>query len=677
MSASFLSSLAAFDDSTQADKLGRLTGADASRGFATHYSRQIDAWVAELGLLSRFARDCIRRTPGAGSWTVLLEFDIPRRGKRPDAILIADDLIFVIEFKIGASEFTANDQWQVLSYGLDLRDFHSASYGQRIVPILVVTGNGRCTARPRSIPTEVSESGIVLPVQLSTDAVGEVTASLVCDLYDRLHRLSAAPIDAPRWNAAAYRPTPTIIEAAQQIFAGHGVANISHAFAYNLDATCRSLLAAVRDAKERRRRAICFVTGIPGAGKTLAGLNMVHSSFFRADDNRAAVFLSGNGPLVRIVRAALVRDRRRSGQKAKDAKRAVATFIDSVHRFISDHGIKDPTSEPYENVIVFDEAQRAWDGEAVERQHGIRRSEPDLVLSAMERAKDWCAVIALVGGGQEIHRGEAGLSEWGRALNGRPAQWDVFASPAALSGGDSVAGHVLFEETPQPHLAIQECAELHLSVSVRSPRARRIAEWVNCLLGGGAAPANAHDEFGAEFPVVMTRNLDAARHWLREMAEGQGSTGILASSGALRLRADGIEVSSGFRRGYAFDEWFLADRNDTRSSNFLEVAATEFECQGLELDWTCVCWGYDFAFSLAKHSWLPRKFRGNKWQNIHGETESRYTTNKYRVLLTRARRGMVIWVPKGSNVDCTRDSSLLDATAAHLQAFGLPLIEPG
>jgi hypothetical protein len=346
-------------------------------------------------MLSRFAAECIARNIAARLWTILLEYDIPRRGKRPDVILIADDLIFVIEFKVGATDFLSADKWQVLSYGLDLRDFHEESSGRKIVPTLVRTGTPLDQGDARDNAFVIHESGTVLPVRVIADATGVSTASLVCDAYGCLHSPSSPAIDAGSWNSAAYRPTPTIIEAAQRIFAGHGVANISHAFAYNLTATCNSLLDAIRDAKRLQRRLICFVTGIPGAGKTLAGLNVAHDSFFRADGNRAAVFLSGNGPLVKVVRAALVRDRQRSGQTATDAKRTVATFIENVHRFIGAYGIKDPTSIPYENVIVFDEAQRAWDRDAVDRQHGVKRSEPDLVLDAMERAAEWCVVSHL------------------------------------------------------------------------------------------------------------------------------------------------------------------------------------------------------------------------------------------------------------------------------------------
>ena len=392
----------------------------------------------------------------------------------------------------------------------------------------------------------------------------------------------------------------------------------------------------------------------------------------RSDGRPSAVFLSGNGPLVKIVRAALVRDQQRNSMRATEAARTVATFIDNVHRFISMYGIETPSASPHENAIVFDEAQRAWDADAVAKAHQQHRSEPDLILDIMERAPNWCSVIALVGGGQEIHRGEAGLAEWGRALNRRQMPWTVLASPAVLHGGPSVAGHRLFDDSAASHLKVLANEALHLDVSVRCPRAKQMGTWINDLLSATPSALPDRAEATWEFPVVLTRSLAVARAWLRAKSDGDQRAGLLASSGALRLRADGIEVSSGFRNGFSYEDWFLSDRGDTRSSNWLEVAATEFECQGLELDWAGVCWGGDFLWSTASSRWMCRKFRGTKWQTIRKEAEIRYTVNKYRVLLTRARKGMVIWIPQGCEGDPTRDPHSLDATADLVRSLGVP-----
>lgn len=668
MTAAFRCTLRELSAASDDEILGRLTSAASDSGFAIHYHKQTEAWQEEIRFARRFASECTDRVADAAHWTALFEFEIPRRGKRPDIVLLADDVIFVLEFKFGSKDFSGGGDWQVVSYGLDLRDFHFGSAGRIICPILIAT-----LADSKLLAQSATASGsLVRPITKLGDANGEMTAAHVCEQYKCLHRSGAEQIDAVAWEESAYRPTPTIIEAAQSLFSGHSVAEISHAFATNLDETSAELIRAIERAHSCGERVICFVTGLPGAGKTLAGLNAVHNPSLRASGRPAGVFLSGNGPLVKIVREALTRDQQRAGHNRQAAARLVSTFIGNVHRFIKDYGLQDTSKAPYENAIVFDEAQRAWDGKQVLAEHGAEWSEPSLVLDIMERAPEWCAVVALVGGGQEINRGEAGLEEWGRALNARNTPWRVVASPEVLSGGEAVAGHKLFEASKNHLLSLDPIAALHLKASVRSPRDRMLGVWVNDLLFPSEfTNAAAHEPRSNEYPIVLTRQLDVAREWLRERSDGLQRAGLLASSGALRLRYHGIEVTSGFRKGYSYADWFLGSPDDSRSSSFLEVAATEFECQGLEVDWSGICWGGDAVISPNDRSWKCRKFRGTKWQNVRDPVQIRYTLNKYRVLLTRARKGMVIWVPKGDLNDPTRDPELFDATADYLVSCGI------
>jgi hypothetical protein len=296
------------------------------------------------------------------------------------------------------------------------------------------------------------------------------------------------------------------------------------------------------------------------------------------------------------------------------------------------------------------------------------------MLGIMERCPGWCVIVALVGGGQEIHNGEAGLEEWGQALAATSEKWQVLVSPQALEGGPSLAGHRLFGGSLPTNCCITQLPALHLDVSVRSLRAQMIAQWVNLVLG--CEPEAARKAIGAarEFPLVLTRDLNTAQKWLRDRSRGERRCGLVVSSGSIRHRAYGIEVSSGFRRGYSYEEWFLGERDDVRSSHQLEVAATEFECQGLELDWVGVCWGNDLCIDPSSGQWRYQKFRGNKWQGVRSEGARRFLLNKYRVLLTRAREGMVIWVPRGEPSDITRDPAPLDATAGYLTAAGVPLV---
>jgi hypothetical protein len=660
-----------FNATSAFEKLGHLIAASAEAGFSTHRHKQTDAWREEFQYLETTAKSLIQRMPKSESWSILLEYDIPRRGKRPDAVVLADDLIFVLEFKFGAEAFRSADEWQAVSYGLDLRDFHAASLGRRIFPVLIATGGQTRPVNEDSL--KLPRDRLVAPVQFVGDDPEQLALRLE-RLHDQYHDPDASVLFPEEWELSAYRPTPTIIEAAETLFAGHSVADISHSFAHNLDVTSNTLVRAIQQSQRERRRTICFVTGIPGSGKTLAGLNAVHSPEMRQSGRPAGVFLSGNGPLVKIVREALIRDQQRRGQSRSEAKRIVSTFIANVHQFLVTYGLHRTTEPPYENAIVFDEAQRAWDADAVLRKHEVDKSEPQLVLEIMERAEDWATIIALVGGGQEIHKGEAGLEEWGRALIQSKERWRVLVSPDVISGGASVAGHRLFNDELPTNIEVVELPELHLAVSVRSPRAHRLGEWVNSLLLG-RVPSTAHERTTSEeYPIVMTRDLAAAKAWLRAHADPQQRIGMLASSGALRLRAHGIELSSGFRQGYPYADWFLSDAEDTRSSFQLEVAATEFECQGLELDWTLVCWGGDFLIDPSTTSWAFRNFRGTRWQNVRRVEDQRYIANKYRVLLTRARRGMVLWIPPGDAADPSRLPQLLDATAEFLAEAGISLV---
>jgi hypothetical protein len=659
--------LGAFDIQAARSVVGSLVSEKASAGFATQYAKQIEAWEEELRLLDLMTSSLVAQYPSCRNWSLLLEYEIPRRNKYPDAILLADDLVFVLEFKIGATTFDAAARWQVEDYALDLRDFHVQSQGRTIIPILVATGVSMTLPQ---VPVNVlPAAGYVWPV-----ACLEPTAlpTFLLAAYRAGHRPGIAAIDPLAWDASPYRPSLSIIEAATTLFAGHSVREISHAYADNLSATTDQLIDAIHTAKQQGLRTLCFVTGVPGAGKTLTGLNAIHNVDQRSSEEWSGVFLSGNGPLVRIVRQAIVRDavRLRGGSK-KDATRKVSTFIQNVHDFMEAYRNGKSSEPPHENVVVFDEAQRAWSAEQVRKKRKVDRSEPRMMLEIMERCPQWCVIVALVGGGQEIHLGEAGLEEWGRALSETARDWQILVSPEALVGGPSMVGHCVFDGAPPPNCRVTEKPGLHLNVTVRSPRAQVLTRWVNSVLEGDSETARRLITGTTEFPLVMTRDLDRARQWLRDRSRSEHRSGLLVSSGSLRHRAYGIEVSSGFRRGYPFDEWFLGSPGDVRTSYQLEVAATEFECQGLELDWAGVCWGDDLCIAPSGDRWTCRQFRGNRWQIIRKEQTRRYLLNKYRVLLTRAREGMLLWVPRGDPTDPTREPAPLNRTAAYLAAAGI------
>ncbi len=657
-------------DFLQADEdaiVGGLVGGVAATGVGTHRSAQIDAWREEIRILKAQLDD-----EAFLDGYIVMEYELPRRSRRPDVILLDRGSIFVIEFKVGAKNHDAASRWQAHSYALDLRDFHAESHGRTIVPVLCATGASNRPFRGLSLygtPTSIAEVLRVTGEDLgaSLRLAGAEAASHVVDAID--------PI---RWLESEYRPTPTIVEAAVRLYEGHGVRELSHRHAHNLDLTTSMLVRVVEGARRERRRVVCFVTGIPGAGKTLTGLDVVHDPELSGEGAAAGIFLSGNGPLVKVVREALVASQAAKGRRRRDCEHEVTTFIQNVHRFLSHHR-ELPTAVPHEHVVVFDEAQRAWDRAQMKRKQGVDASEATLLLEAMERLPDWAVVIALVGGGQEIFLGEAGLEEWGRAIAARPTPWRVVASPEVLAGGESVAGHRLFADGIPAHVGFREESLAHLGVGVRAHRAQRLAEWVNDLLALRIDEARGKVPALREFPCVVTRNLDHARAWLR--AHGSHDflqrSGLVATSEDQRLRAHGIESSTAFRLDYPFDKWFLAPPDDVRSSFSLEVAASEFECQGLELDWVGLCWGGDLTPEETLSDWEYRRFRGTRWQKVHQDTERAYMRNRYRVLLTRARQGMVIWVPPGSPDDPTRDPERFDRLYASLRAAGIPDLEEG
>ena len=666
MSYGHASSVEEFLNTREDTLIGRLTSAVASTDVPNQRTAQTEAWKLELRLLKEQLA-----SPEFDHWYIILEYEIPRRSRRPDAVLLNSTTIFVVEFKMGARDFDSTSRWQATSYARDLLDFHAESHERRIVPVLCATNADSGLTDPGDLTHE--EQGVGALVRTN----GKNLRSCLLRIQGDADGDSTRPIIPKQWLSSPYRPTPTIIEAATLLYERHDVRELSHRHAYNLDQTTEMLLREIGDAQRLGRRTICFVTGIPGAGKTLTGLNVVHSKGLEQTSAPSGIFLSGNGPLVKIVREAIVKSQVSKGRKRSDCQHEASTFIQNVHNFLRHYLGEGPEEAPHENVVVFDEAQRAWDSTQMERKRGRDASEASLLLEVMERLPDWAVIVALVGGGQEIFLGEAGLEEWGLALQERSVPWRVVASPEVLIGGESVAGHKLFDGAIPGRVSFVEEPLAHLDVVVRNHRAQRWTEWVNDLLAFRLSSARAHFPNTEEFPCYVTRDLAAARTWLRmhHSLDPEDRIGLVATSLDQRLRAEGIERSIGFRSGFRYDKWFLEADGDVSSSYSLEVAASEFECQGLELDWVGLCWGADLTPSTGGDAWDYRKFRGAQWQAVRQEAERAFTLNRYRVLLTRARKGMVIWVPKGDPNDATRDPARFDRVYDVLLCAGVPELD--
>ncbi len=640
--------------------VGRLTSGARSEGFAQLRTDETFSWGIVVETLKGALTSVAEQLPCAAGWHVLFEYPIPRRQRRIDAVILADDIIGVLEFKSQEHQAVGADERQVEEYCLDLRDFHEASAGLVLAPVVVSGTAGSAPDSPDA------SGGVVLPVRFA--AHGGLADALI-SIHAEHHVAGADQILGDAWDDSPYRPVPTIIEAARLLYAGQGVRDIGHAHAdaINLTATADALIAAISEAQREGKKIICFVTGIPGAGKTLAGLNVIHSPEITRGGRPAGAFLSGNGPLVIVLREALAQDNTaRTGMAIGEARREVKTFVQNVHHFIIDN-VRETTARPaYEHAVVWDEAQRAWNAAQVNRKRNIEKSEPELTLEIMDRHEDWAAVVALVGGGQEIHTGEAGLAEWGRALAQHYPHWQIRVSPEVLSGGESVAGSTLFPEGVPSQVNVREVADLHLPISLRSYRAEAVASWANAVVAGETDRARDIRQGLGQFPIHITRSLDVMRQRLKRTTRGERRCGLLASSGARRLRPFGVDVTA----RADVEHWFLAPPGDVRSSHQLEVVATEFECQGLELDHVGLCWGSDLTWVTDARHWRLRRFRGTTWQNIASPVDRDYLLNKYRVLLTRARESLVIWVPPGKTDDPTMPPAPLDATFEYLVACG-------
>jgi hypothetical protein len=621
---------------------------------------QREAWLEQAGLLQHVL------SPYTGG--IYLEFTIPRMGTRADAIVIIGPVIFVIEFKVGESRFNLQDLDQVVDYALDLRNFHEGSHDAYIAPILVCT-----RARPdrRCIPSKLPTGRLLETAR--TDAEGLTGA-----IEGILELVKGSDIAIDRWERSGYKPTPTIIEATLALYRGHSVAEISRsdASATNLTTTSGAVAQIIESARKGGQKAVCFVTGVPGAGKTLVGLDAA-TKHINHKDELYSVFLSGNGPLVAVLQEALARDRLRRARLLGESLRKgpalseVKAFIQNVHHF-RDECVRDPGPPP-EHVAIFDEAQRAWNlkqtVDFMRRKKKIpdfRQSEPEFLISCLDRHQDWAVVVCLVGGGQEINTGEAGIREWLTSIERSFPHWRIFVS-GRLSESEYGAEREI--ESLRARGQIEFTPNLHLSTSVRSFRSEKVSRLVKELLDLDVDQARATlASVGGKYPIVLTRDLQKARRWLRGQARGSERYGIVVSSQAERLKPHAVDVHTPVNPVH----WFLSGKDDVRSSYYLEDVATEFHIQGLELDWTCVVWDADLRHSVE--GWDHWSFRGTRWQRIRSSQRQSYLKNAYRVLLTRARQGMVVVVPEGDSEDPTRDPAYYEGIYQYLRRSGIPVI---
>jgi len=600
---------------------------------------------------------------------IFFEFSIPRMGKRVDSIVIINNVVFVIEFKVGETKFHTYQIEQVWDYALDLKNFHKPSHHAVLAPILVATEARHSFIE---ISTTSHNDNLILPIKTNKEDLVLAIRNILKFFEDK------EIIDGDIYEKGSYAPTPTIIEAAVSLYNSHSVEEItrSDAEAINLTKTTSAISEIINKAKSQNKKIICFVTGVPGAGKTLVGLK-VATSHLDEEKGSQSVYLSGNAPLVAILQEALARDKVKReaeiGNKVKkgEAKQAVKSFIQIIHHYRDAYLVN--LEPPYDHVAIFDEAQRVWNKEQTvkfmkqkKNEPDFKFSEPEFFISCLDRHKDWAVIVCLVGGGQEINTGEAGISEWLNAVKEDFPEWEVHISPN-LTDSEYSAVESINELKEGSEIIFNN--DLHLAVSMRSFRAEKVSLFVKNILDLKKEDAQKTlSQISEKYPIVLTRNLSKAKSWLKEKARGSERYGLIVSSQAQRLKPYAIDVKSPMNPV----NWFLDGKDDVRSSYYLEDVGTEFQVQGLELDWACVTWDGDLRYSSTE--WKTFGFKGSKWQNINHIERKKYLINAYRVLLTRARQGMVIVIPEGSSEDHTRKSEYYDPTFEYLKDIGIAVM---
>lgn len=641
MGSYYASSISEFINKTDNEILGALT----KNGEFDLTITQNEAWQKQIAML----KESLYGLYG----DVIFEYVIPRLGRRIDNVILFKGLIFVIEFKVGMDFYSSDAEVQARNYALDLSYFHEESRNYKIVPILIATN-----APERNIKLNYYKHNVYDVICSNGENLKKIIETVLCTV-EKIDK----DINLKEWIDSEYRPTPTIIEAAQELFEKHTVKEISqNEAAENLTKTSVAIQEIIEYSKKNNKKSICFITGVPGAGKTLAGLKIaIENQSISGKDY--ACFLSGNLPLVKVLQKALSRDAKKDYNNV-DSGKAVEDFIQIVHLF-RDQSLVDINRQPTENIVIFDEAQRAWDKDKLskflkEKKKNVLNnihnktkkdsilgmSESELFIEYMDRRNDWAVIVCLVGGGQDINDGEAGIEAWFESIKKSFKNWDVYISDK-ITSKEYIGENSLLDILEGMNYNIVN--NLHLSISLRSFRSEKVSSFVHYLLENKEQQAKEiYDEIKKVYPICITRDLNKAKEWVKNKSNNSGRYGIIASSKAKRLRPDGIWVEYKCTP----EKWFLNDNDDIKSSYCMEEVATEFDIQGLEIDWAIIAWDADYRYEDGQFKYYQP--RGSRWNRINKEIDKRYLKNAYRVLLTRAREGFIIYVPKGDNSDSTR-----------------------
>ena len=610
--------------------------------FVRIYSpEQAAAWEEGVPLLQREAGELLDARSKAGGYGAVLEYRLPYDERRPDAVVLAEGAVVVLELK-GKTSPNRADLDQASAYARDLRSYHRECHSRAVHAVVVPT-------RAQGLATEDAGVLIVSPERLDA-VVGEIAESSGGD----------GPALSDFLNERAYCPLPTLVEAARELFESRTVREIWRARAAT-DPAVETIAAIAHEAARTRTRHLVLVTGVPGAGKTLVGMRAVHARHLddlavtRSNGRPSApgLYLTGNGPLAEVLQYEL----RQAGGGGQTFVRHIKSYLDRY--------VPRPKLEPPEHLLVFDEAQRAFSPEKVADTHRHWKadwiaSEPELFLRVCERMPEWSVLVGLIGAGQEIHLGEEeGLVQWRSAIDASKAKWIVHAPDKLCT---------LFEGSR----AQFRCARsLSLDVEIRFHGAKRLHELVEAMLDKGSTQFASRISEGVRatygnpierLRLYVTRDLDTAKLYLRERyAESpRARFGLLASSRDRDLPEFGVNNDFQATKRVRLGPWFSEGDDDERSCRRLDAAVTEFGCQGLELEMALVAWGTDLMRENGQ--WTIRKARRYR---AHGRVAARdpfqMRLNAYRVLLTRGRDGTIVFVPPLKE---------LDETAEYLECVG-------
>lgn len=660
--------------------------------FVQQYTRSTTSWENSIEILRSTCLKLIESNSICEKWHILLEYELPRLPFRLDFVIIANDMLFVIEFKDEREIYPSGDIEQSLKYSFGLRNFHYESRDKVIVPILLAPNAPEVS--------NIFEENSKLAYKNCLKANTSNLAAIILQSFTKYHIESMPGLDPYQWMNSDYQPTLNIIEAAISLFSNQKVEAITRSGSDegDLRKTTNYLKDIINEARTENKKVICFVTGVPGAGKTLVGLNLVHESKQFGDHESNTAYFSGNTPLVNVLREALSKenfgkemlryklDKANLNRPKKISSDIIyLSKIQNLHLFVKEFILG--KTKPHERIVVFDEAQRCWDAKHFtnkSKQNQNRekeqflspnKSEAEMIIEFMNGHEGWAVIVALVGPGQEINTGEAGISEWGNAILSKFQNWEVHTCSELTVSNSMLVSKPLFNAGQDlDSLKIVKDDRLFLKVNQRSFKAKDLISWVDFLLDNKPEKAKELSKtLKAHFPLLLTRKLSTVRNLLKERSSPGHRIGLIASSQGIRLRPYGIIV-----RDTDFNEvsWFLNDADDVRSSNFLEIVATEYKVQGLELDWVGICWDADLRRSKPtpthKTDWDYKTFSGNSWsKKAKVSEELRFIKNTYRVLLTRAREGFVIFVPEGDECDNSRLPEFYNPIFEYLKSCGM------